>query len=57
MNFDINNDGKLTMEEFDQALKSINILNVDKKTLEHVFVIIDKNKDGLLSIEEFFNNE
>ena len=44
--FDVNSDGKVTKEEYDQVLKEMNLDTVDLSTN-------DKNKDNVLSEDEF----
>ena len=44
--FDVNSDGKVTKEEYDQVLKEMNLDTVDLSTN-------DKNKDNVLSENEF----
>ena len=52
--FDLNNDGKINLEEMNKITKDLSkLFNDDKNMAENIFKEMDENKDGEISEEEF----
>ena len=52
--FDLNNDGKINLEEMNKITKDLSkLFDDDKNMAENIFKEMDENKDGEISEEEF----
>ncbi|CAF0723026.1 unnamed protein product [Didymodactylos carnosus] len=51
--FDKNHDGKLTVKEFRDVMRTLGHKNFDKRFIQRMFAEADRNKNGVLELEEF----
>lgn len=57
--FDINGDGVVTADEFQQALNTLNALQgmpIDRAQLDELYSSIDTNRDGFIQFDEFIES-
>jgi len=51
--YDKNNKGKLSIKEFVNLFKELNVQKLDGKDIEYLLICLDTNKDGELLYKEF----